>query len=180
MGRRESFGVLEPAPDAGRPSHLHDGELPLAPYPVPRHQLVAQNLGRVFHDYAAEHGGLAIISSNDIVFSEDDVARPDLVFFTPARRHLVQIDATIRHPPDLVVEVISPSTASADRAAKMEMLARYGVSEYWIVYPIVEAIEIYMLAASAYQRVLTFTGASEVRSLLLSGLAFSASRIFPA
>lgn len=180
MGRCESFGGLEPPPDEGRPSHLHDAELLVAPSAVPRHQVVAQNLGHVFHDYAAEHGGLAIISPNDIVLSNDDVAQPDIVFFTPARRHLVQVDARIRHPPDLAVEVISPLTAAADRGAKMEMLARYGVSEYWIVYPIVEAIEIYMLVAGAYQRALTFTGANEVQSMLLSGLAFAASRIFPA
>ncbi len=55
--------------------------------------------------------------------------------FGPARAHLVDLDRAIRHAPDLCVEVLSPSTEATDRGRKLQMFARYGVPEYWLVIP---------------------------------------------
>jgi Uma2 family endonuclease len=60
------------------------------------------------------------------------VLQPDIVYFGPARAHLVDLDHAIRHAPDLCVEILSPSTEATDRGRKLQMFARYGVPEYWI------------------------------------------------
>ena len=180
MRPRVSYADLERAPEDGRRYELYDGEVFVVPSPIPRHQIVAQNLSHLFDAYAAEGGGLAIISPIDIVFSEYDVVQPDVVFFMPSRRHLVQLDAPIRQPPDLAIEVLSPSTAATDRGKKMQMFARYRVREYWIVDPGAESIEIYTLAQGAYELVRTVIAADQVHSPLLPGLVFPASKIFPA
>ena len=80
--------------------------------------------------------------------------------------------------PDLAVEVLSRSTARRDRGRKMEMYARYGVPEYWIVDPVANTIEVYVLAAGAYDLAGTYDSRSGVLSPTLPGLSFAASRIF--
>jgi len=179
MGPRVSYADLERAPEDGRRYELYDGEVVVVPSPLPRHQIVAQNLSYLFSAYAAEHGGLALISPIDIVFSEHDVVQPDVVFFEASRRHLVRLDAPIRHAPDLAIEVLSPTTAAIDRGKKMRMLARYGVREYWIVDPVAETIEIYTLAGGAYTLAGTMVGPDEARSPHLPDLSFAATQVFP-
>ena len=176
---RVSYADLERAPEDGRRYELYDGEVFVVPSPLPRHQIVALKLGQMLDAYADAQGGLLLVSPIDIVFSQYDVVQPDLVFFQPSRRHFVQLDAPIRHAPDLAVEVLSPSTAATDRGKKMQMLARYGVPEYWIVDPIRETIEIYTLAARAYSLAQTASASHPLRSPLLSGLTFPTVGIFP-
>ena len=124
---RVSYADLERAPEDGRRYELYDGEVFVVPAPLSRHQLTQHQIAAAFYAYAAERGGFVVDSPIDIVFSDYDVLQPDVVFFTHDRRHLVNLDAPIRHPPDVCVEVLSPSTEAADRGRKMQMFARYGV-----------------------------------------------------
>lgn len=176
---RVSYTDLERAPEDGRRYELYDGEVFVVPSPLPRHQIVGLLLSQVLADYAKERGGLALISPIDIVFSEYDVVQPDVVFFQASRRHLVQLDAPIRHAPDLAIEVLSPSTAPMDRGKKMQMFARHSVSEYWIVDPIREVIEIYALVGDSYLLAQTVATTDQLRSALLPDLTFPTASIFP-
>ena len=124
---RMSFTDLEQMPDDGRRRELYDGEVWVVPAPIPRHQVVVDNLKRILQRYSEDHGGLSFISPIDIVFSEYNVVQPDIVFFSQARRSLIDFDKVIRHPPDLAIEVLSPGTLANDRGRKMRMFARFGV-----------------------------------------------------
>lgn len=62
--------------------------------------------------------------------------------------HLLS-DRGIEGPPALVVEVISPSTASRDRGIKLERYRHFGVPHYWIVDPENRSIEVWQLSAGA-------------------------------
>ena len=83
-----------------------------------------------------------------------------------------------RVPPDLAVEVLSPSTEARDRGRKTEVFARFGVAEYWIVDPVANTLEIYV--NDGRQLVLTgpYNDEHEVSSPTLSGLHFAAARVF--
>ena len=85
------------------------------------------------------------------------------------RRHLIRPDAVTRHAPDVAVEVLSPSTAAADRGRKMRTFARYGVPEYWIVDPALERIEIHVLDAGACRLAQAASPGDTVRPVLLAG-----------
>ena len=52
--------------------------------------------------------------------------------------------------PDLVVEVLSPSTAKNDKGYKKDIYAKYGVKEYWIVSPSDKSVDAYVLEGSSY------------------------------
>ena len=176
---RASYADLERAPEDGRRYELYDGEIFVVPSPLPRHQIVVKAIVKRFDAYVDTHGGLALESPLDIVFSQFDVVQPDIVFFQASRREHVQLDAPIRHAPDIAVEVLAPSTAATDRGKKMQMLARYGVAEYWIADPLAARIEIYSLRGSTYSLVQRVTAGDTVRSVLLPDFAFPAASVFP-
>jgi Uma2 family endonuclease len=75
------------------------------------------------------------------------------MFFGLAKASLIQTD-TLKFPiPDLVVEVLSPSTAVRDRGIKFQDYALHGVAEYWIVDSVAEAVEVYCLNGTTYAQV---------------------------
>jgi Uma2 family endonuclease len=176
---RVSYADLERAPEDGRRYELYDGEVYVVPAPMPRHQRVQIRIVEWLDEYAESVGGFVADAPIDIVFSEYDVLQPDVIFFQPTRVHLIDLDRAIRHAPDLCVEILSPSTEATDRGRKLQMFARYGVPEYWIVDPLNEAIEVHRLEAGTYGLVQRATGDDEVRSPVLPGAALRARSIFP-
>ena len=175
---RIGYADLLDMPDDGRRYEIHGGELVVVPSPLPRHQMAAQTIFLLLHGHARDTGGTALIAPLDIVLDEFDVVQPDVVFFRAERRHLVQPDTVTRHPPDLAVEVLSPSTAAVDRGRKMRMFATYGVPEYWIVDPIRKRIEVHALEHGGYRQAQAAAAEDVVRSVLLPSLTFTAARVF--
>lgn len=176
---RVSYADLERWPEDGRRYELYDGEVFVVPSPLPIHQVVCNAICRLLETYATVHGGLAFVAPLDIVFSDFDVVQPDVIFFQTSRVHLVDLYEPIRHAPDIAVEVISPSTASSDRGRKMQLLSRYGVSEYWIVDPALRHIEVFCLVGNAYALAGEASAGSVVRSALLPDLVLDPSSIVP-
>jgi len=176
---RVSFADLERVPEDGRRYELYDGEVYVVPAPIPRHQVVQDALAEELRGISRQHGGFAVGSPIDIVFSDYDVMQPDIVYFGPARAHLVDLDHAIRHPPDLCVEILSPSTEATDRGRKLQMFARYEVPEYWIVDPVHETIEVYRLEVGGYALLQRASGDDEVKSSVLRSATLRAGHIFP-
>jgi len=170
---------LERAPDDGRRYELYDGDVFVIPAPIPRHQVVQHLVTELLLEQCRRHGGFAVSSPIDIVFSEYDVLQPDVVFFRPERAHLVDLDRAIRHAPDLCVEILSTSTEANDRRRKLQMFARYGVPEYWVIDPVTESIEVYRLETGSYMLAQRVSEDDEVRSTVLPGARLRAGRIFP-
>jgi Uma2 family endonuclease len=176
---RVGYADLERFPEDGRRYEIYDGEVFVVPAPLARHQLVQHRIVDIVYRYAAEHGGFAVGSPIDIVFSDFDVLQPDVIYFSADRANLVDIDRVIRHAPDLCVEVLSPSTAATDRGRKMQVFARSGVREYWIVDPAAASIEIYELAGAGYDLRVQASGADMISPSVLPSLAFPAGSLFP-
>jgi Uma2 family endonuclease len=175
---RVSFAELQQWPDDGRRYELYDGEVIVVPSPLPRHQLVVVRIADLLLDSPGTVRGLTLVSPIDIVFSDHDVLQPDVVFFRENRRAWIDMMQAIRVPPDLVVEVLSRATGVRDRGRKMQLYARFGVAEYWIVDPVANALELYALESGRYGSPLVLTERDQVRSATLAGLEFEARRIF--
>ena len=178
MQSRFGFSDLLTMPEDGRRYEIHGGELVVMPSPLLCHQIAAGEICSVLNDYRRRSGGCAVTAPFDIVFDEYDVVQPDVVFFRAERLHLLDPEVVTRAAPDIAVEVLSPSTASVDRGRKMEMFARYGVPEYWIVDPVRLAIEVHAFENGAYRCAQVATGGDTVRSVLLPDLTFTAAGIF--
>jgi Uma2 family endonuclease len=173
-----TFAELQEWPDDGRRYELYDGEVVVVPMPFPRHQRVAFHIGEILRDYERRLGGLVFCVPIDIVFSEHNVVQPDVVFFRQERRHVIDMMAATRAAPDLAVEVLSRSTEVRDRGRKMQLLATFGVTEYWIVDPVKNTLEIYVLRGPAYECVAAYDERHEVHSPTVPGLSFPATRVF--
>ncbi len=123
----------------GEPCELIQGRFIMSPSPTTKHQTILLLLSELFLSFARETGGLVLCAPMDVVLSDHTVLQPDLLYIAKERRAIVQ--RRIEGPPDLVIEILSPGTERRDRLAKLDLYARYGVSEYWIVDPTAELFE---------------------------------------
>jgi Uma2 family endonuclease len=176
---RVSFADLEQWPEDGRRYELYDGEVYVVPSPLPLHQIVSARLNDVLRDYARTHGGIVLYAPLDIVLTDYDVVQPDLLLFTRQRQDLINLRRVTRHPPDLAIEILSPSTASNDRGRKLRLLARHGVQEYWLVDPDAIRIEVYRLRGDQFQIASTAAGTDSVHSPLLPALELRPIDVVP-
>jgi Uma2 family endonuclease len=167
---RVSYPELERWPDDGRRYELYDGEVRVVPSPILLHQVVAGHLYTALNDYVRQHGGTVVFAPLDVVLTEYDVVQPDLLLFTPERQHLLDPATVVRVPPDLAIEILSPSSADHDRGRKRHLYARHGVKEYWLVDPVAVRIEMFSLIGSTLELAGTASREERLRSLLLSGL----------
>lgn len=128
---------------------LVDGEVAVSPSPVPRHSFSVVMLGRILGNYVEDNDLGEVLMDVDTIFGEHDVRRPDLFYFTKARRHFIG-EKAIEGPPDLAVEVISPGNERTDRRDKFKLYATGKVKHYWIVDPMQKTLEAYVLRAGKY------------------------------
>lgn len=145
-----TYTELEQMPDDGRRYELYDGEVRVVPSPTPLHQLLVDRVASELNAYRRQFGGLVFFAPLDVVFSELNIAQPDIMFFACDRTHLIDLRKPIRVAPDVAVEVLLPSTTAIDRGKKMRMFARFGVMEYWLIDPESRAIEVYRLIDHVY------------------------------
>src|SRR5439155_17021815 len=150
-----TYADLEEWPDDGRRYELYDGEVYVCPAPMPRHQLALAELHDRLRRYAEQRRGLVLISPIDIVFDDHNVLQPDIAFFEAVRRHHVKLDAAIRVPPDVVVEVVSPGTVWNDLGRKKATFARFGVPAFWLLYPHIARMERHSLMPVTYELTLS-------------------------
>ena len=155
---------------------LIDGELFMSPSPESFHQRIILNLAVTLENYLEKKPiGEVYIAPLDVYFTEFNVFEPDLIFISKARLHLV--DRWIEGAPDLVAEVLSPSTARLD-ARKPKIYAAAGVTEMWVLDPKARTISAYDLQSSADQPKSVSKEGERVASPLLPGLKIPVAKIF--
>lgn len=128
---------------------LVDGEVAVSPSPTPRHSYAVGALHAILKAYVDEHDLGEVLMDVDTIFGEYDVRRPDIFYFTKARRRFIG-EKAIEGPPDLTVEVLSPGNERTDRRDKFALYASGKVKHYWIVDPDQKTIESYSLRGGKY------------------------------
>jgi len=132
-------------PDDGRRHELLDGEHIVTPTPVARHQRISGRLHLALGGHVqATLAGEIFYAPFDVILSDHDVVEPDLLFVSNERRSIVQ--DWVRGAPDLVVEILSPSTRRLDEVTKRHLYDRFGVREYWIVDLDIDTVKVYRRA----------------------------------
>ncbi|MBI4234037.1 MAG: Uma2 family endonuclease [Chloroflexi bacterium] len=155
---------------------LIEGELCMVPSPTTQHQRLVLNLAMILQEFVRRRGlGEVFAAPLDVKLSEEDVVQPEVLFVRAARRRIVK-EQYVDGPPDLVVEVLSPSTASRDRELKLKRYANFGVPEYWIVDPEAGSVEVLRLMADGYRQVGVFTQGT-VETPLLPGLKLPVAEV---
>jgi len=141
--RKYSAQDFERLPEGPPYYQLIEGALIMSPAPSYSHQ---RTVGKVFLKLSRlleEKGqGEVLISSIDVYLDEKNVFQPDIVVLLKEGKAKVE-EKGIFGPPDVVVEILSPSTAYYDLIVKKEVYERAGVKEYWILDPNRKTFEIY-------------------------------------
>ena len=174
-------------PEDGNRYEILDGELFVSPAPRPKHQLVIGNLYTVLRPYVERRKlGTVFLSPTDLILalatrrkpdSRTTIAQPDLVFVATGRESIVT-DRAIESPPDLAVEVVSPSTQMKDRNTKATLYARFGVPFYWILDPDNRLFEAWELRVGRYELATQARGSSVVAAPPFPKLRIALSRIW--
>ncbi len=164
-------------PYDGKRREIVDGELLVTPSPNLGHQRISGKIYSALLGYLQGHPiGELFFAPMDVILSDYDVVEPDLLFVLNEHRDILK--DWVRGAPDLVVEILSPTTAANDRGPKMKAYARFGVRQYWIVDPDRKTIEVYRLVEAGYQLVQMFGEQETLTSSLLPGFSLLVGRLF--
>ncbi|GFI46362.1 hypothetical protein IMSAGC019_01676 [Lachnospiraceae bacterium] len=120
----------------------------MMPSPSVNHSIVASNIYYVFQTYLKGKTCRAFNDGVDVFLTENDRVIPDVMIV--CRKDIIKPDG-IYGAPELVVEVLSPSTAKNDKGYKKDLYEKAGVKEYWIVDPNMHSIEVYLLSGGRFR-----------------------------
>jgi Uma2 family endonuclease len=119
-------------PNDGNRYETVRGELLVTPAPRVWHQVVVERLRAALGTYLARHPEWQLLTAPaDISWTQDVLVQPDL-FVVPIAEVRMLDWSRLRHL-ELVVEVLSPTTARADRFTKRRLYQEVRVPTYWIV-----------------------------------------------
>ncbi|MEW6743212.1 MAG: Uma2 family endonuclease [Planctomycetota bacterium] len=142
-------------PQDGRRHEIIDGDHYVNPAPDLYHQAISRRIQfQLYQQIEEPQLGEVINAPADLQLSETDIVQPDLMVVLRHRRQIMT-PKKIKGPPDIVVEILSETTAQTDRELKKELYQRSGVPEYWVVDPDDHLVEQYRLVEGRYQLVQT-------------------------
>ena len=172
-----SVADLEAMPEDMVIRNLIDGELFVTPAPTIRHQRVVVRVIRLLDRFAEAHGGEVLTAPCAVHLSDRDVPEPDVLFLCPDGLHRVS-ERYVEGPPDLVVEVSSPSTRRLDLVRKRRLYERFRVAEYWFVDLDADRVEVYVLGDGRYGAPAIVERDGVLVSSVLNGLEVPVTEMF--
>lgn len=158
-----------------------EGELYMNPAPRPRHQETVINIATLMSLFvSARRIGKVYTSPIDVILPGlATPVQPDILFIAAGRLEMVK-EAFIEGPPDLIIEVLSPSNWLDDRRTKFRVYALAGVREYWIVDADRCQIEVFQLEGQRYAQVGRYEAGERVSSAVMAGFSLAVDEACPA
>ena len=143
-------------PEDGRRHEIVDGEHHVTASPALTHQRVSKHVHFQLYEQIERQGkGEVFAAPTAVQLSDFDVVEPDLLVVLAQHDGLLK-ETRVAGPPDLVVEILSPSSRRLDRRIKLALYQRAGVHEYWIVDPVEQEVEKYRRQGNLLVRVGVF------------------------
>ena len=157
---------------------LLDGDLYTSPRPRRYHQKLILRLAVVLQAYLDRHPlGEIYVAPSDVVFTQETILNPD-IYFVSRERAGILTEQGADGAPDLVVEVLSPSTAKLDLGRKREIYFESGVKEMWVVSPQTASVDVYRFSENAGEPTAVFERGGTLTSPLFPELAISVGDLF--
>jgi len=168
-------------PDDGRRYEIIEGVLYVTNAPSFDHQFAVAELLGELRNFVKEHNlGVVLTAPFEVHLSETArPVQPDIIFIKADKQPTAgtQVFAGV---PDLIVEVLSPSSIRTDRHVKFDAYEQAGVSEYWLVNPKTRSVEIHTLSGGEYALLGEFTADETLESKLLAGISIVTGSLFAA
>lgn len=171
---------LESLPESDQRYELIDGDLLVSRAPHIVHQFAISNLLYALKEYLSRNPIGRVVPEPDVVLSEHDSVRPDIVYLTNERFMEILSGGKLYGAPDLVVEILSAGIENErrDRNIKRRLYGKYGVKEYWIVDWHTSNVEVHRLGESGLELSETLSEDDSLTMPLLPGFKYPVIRIF--
>ncbi len=158
---------------------LIGGQLIMTPAPSTYHQEISKHLEYLLYEYGELRQKLGKVydAPVDVYLEDEETYQPDIIFISNKRLDIIKKEK-IEGAPDLIIEILSPSTAYYDLVHKKEVYARHRVREYWIVDPIGKWIELYKNDNGAFLLVTKARKGESISSEILAGFKVELDAIF--
>jgi Uma2 family endonuclease len=165
-------------PETGPRYQLIDGELFMSPAPNRFHQKISGNIYFLLRSYLEKNpAGELYDAPFDVFLGEHAVFQPDILFIANDRRSILT-DEGAEGAPNLVIEVLSESTAHLDRQTKRKVYAASGVDELWLVDPGMKTVQVFLLQKDAVRPASSCRASDVFESPSFPGLRIALSEIF--
>lgn len=144
------------------------------------HQIVASNLIFLIRKFLETAPIGMVVPTPGLVLSNFSGVIPDLVFFLDEQRENIVTGERLTGPPALVIEIVSPGSENIrrDRVAKLQLYAKHGVPEYWIVDPKKLSLERYVLRESSLEPLETLANEDYLTTTVLPGFSCQITEVF--
>jgi Uma2 family endonuclease len=138
-------------PDDGYRYEIICGELYMSPAPNIGHQKSSGELEYALQGFVRTHNlGIVLHAPCDVILAAKATpVQPDILFVSGDRLHIIT-EQNVYGAPDLIIEILSPTTRDYDRQQKFHLYEQVGVVEYWLVDPQERIIEVFELVGGAY------------------------------
>lgn len=147
--------------------------------PEIHHQKISKRLFKIIDGYVERRElGEVYYGPLDVIFEENkNRVQPDLIYISKENSEIAE-NEWIRGTPELLVEIVSKDTFHLDTVEKKLLYEKFGVKEYWIVFPEQKTVEIYFLRDLHFELFSNASGDEILASRLLAGLHFQADFLF--
>ncbi len=169
---------LQTLPDDGNRYEIIGGQLIVSPSPSYRHQRASFKLGSALDTFLTDTGvGQAVAAPMDVYLSPNDVVQPYLLVVLEGRAEIIQ-NRGIMGAPDVVIEIVSPSSIETDFLRKSKLYELYGVREYWIVNPESQMVSVQTLHDDRFEITGEYSHDDLLTSSVLEGFELAVSVLF--
>lgn len=148
----------------------------LKPAPTVTHQQISGLLHIMLYQTCHTNGTI-LYSPIDVYLDDENQFQPDLVYILHENAEIIK-EKRIEGAPDLVVEILSPSTSTNDKIRKKRQFERHGVKEYWIVDPVHRTVDQFFLTNRKFELYDTFGISGRMTSPLFSCIDIDMNRLF--
>ena len=156
--------VWESLPE-GTLCQLINNKLIMSPAPLDIHQVVVGEIYAEIFFYLKKYKiGQVRIAPYDVHFSKENILQPDILFIKNENLHKIESKGLFGSP-DMVIEVLSPSTSQLDFEEKKLVYERFRVQEYFIIDPASKMVYSFFLNKNEYEEQETEEG--KIKSVLL-------------
>jgi Uma2 family endonuclease len=164
--------------DDGIRYELFNGELIMSPAPLSSHQNFS---GNIYYDLRTfcklKKLGKVFYSPIDVILDKFNTVQPDIVFISNENKGIIK-DRGIFGSPDMVIEILSPSTAVYDRNAKKDLYEKFGIKEYWIVDLANKIVEVFLSNKGKFELSAYGTESDKVKSVIIEGFEADLMTLF--
>ncbi|MBN2092975.1 Uma2 family endonuclease [candidate division KSB1 bacterium] len=165
-------------PEDGNRYEVINGELIMVAAPNTGHQFVSGNIYFELYRFIQKRKiGKILNAPVDVLLSESNVVQPDILFISKENLDIIK-DKNIAGSPDLIIEIILPSSAYYDLLGKKELYATHGVKEYWIVDPKKKLIEVYLNNNGKFELDQRVEQTGIVRSIIVKNWTLNLEKVF--